>query len=129
MTNASNEIFPDKDNGVWVFDDPNDGLARKLFVEGTDRMIHRAVADIPNAASGFKLTFSAKPLPGHEYGWTGCATTAAANGIDRSNPALSLPGTCGALLHLEQALARRPGSMGHSSNFFRRVRRFGADPQ
>ena len=32
MTNASNEIFPDKDNGVWVFNDPNDGLAREPFV-------------------------------------------------------------------------------------------------
>ncbi|MGA7334163.1 MAG: hypothetical protein WBX77_20890 [Pseudolabrys sp.] len=51
MTNASNIIFRDKDNGVWVFDDPNDGLAREPFVEGPDRMIHRAVADIPNAAS------------------------------------------------------------------------------
>ena len=36
---------------MWVFDDPNDGLPRKLFVEGPDRIIHRAVADIPNAAS------------------------------------------------------------------------------
>ena len=50
MTNASNTIFPDKDNGVWV-DDPNDGLPREPCVEGPDRMIHRAVADIPNAAS------------------------------------------------------------------------------
>ena len=50
MTNASNIIFPDKDNGVWV-DDPNDGLPREPFVEGPDRMIHRAVADIPNAGS------------------------------------------------------------------------------
>ena len=32
VTNASNEIFPDKDNGVWVFNDPNDGLAREPFV-------------------------------------------------------------------------------------------------
>lgn len=39
MTNASNIIFPDKDNGVWVFDDPNDGLAREPFVADTDRMI------------------------------------------------------------------------------------------
>ena len=31
MTNASNVIFPDKDNGVWV-DDPNDGLPREPFV-------------------------------------------------------------------------------------------------
>ena len=76
MTNASNIIFPDKDDGVWVFDDPNDGLPRKPFVEGTDRM-SRVVADIPNAASGFKLTFSARPFPGHGYSWTGSATTAA----------------------------------------------------
>ena len=38
MTNASNDIFPDKDNGVWV-DDPNDGLPREPFVASTDRMI------------------------------------------------------------------------------------------
>ena len=60
MTNASNIIFPDKDNGVWV-DDPNDGLPREPFVNGPDKMIDRVVADIPNAASGFKLTFSARP--------------------------------------------------------------------
>ena len=39
MTNASNVIFPDKDNGVWV-DDPNDGLPREPFVASTDRMIN-----------------------------------------------------------------------------------------
>ena len=38
MTNASNIIFRDKDNGVWVFDDPNDGLPREPFVEGPDRI-------------------------------------------------------------------------------------------
>ena len=56
MTNASNIIFPDKDNGVWVFDDPNDGLAREPFVASTDRMIDGVVADIPNAASGSSLS-------------------------------------------------------------------------
>ena len=61
MTNASNIIFRDKDNGVWVFDDPNDGLAREPFVASTDRMIDPVVADIPNAARGFKFTFSARP--------------------------------------------------------------------
>ena len=40
MTNASNVIFPDKDNGVWGFDDPNDGLPREPFVASTDRMIN-----------------------------------------------------------------------------------------
>ena len=107
MTNASNVIFPDKDNGVWVFDDPNDGLPQEPFVNGPDRMIDRVVADIPNAASGFRLTFSPhRPFPGHGYSWTGCARTAAAIGIDRSNPTLSLPGTCGALLHLEQSTCK-----------------------
>ena len=69
MTNASNLIFPDKDNGVWV-DDPNDGLPREPFVKGP-----------------VKLTFSARPFPGHGYSWTGCATTAAATGIDRPRAA------------------------------------------
>ena len=64
MTNASNIIFRDKDNGVWVFDDPNDGLAREPFVASTDRMIDGVVADI-------LLTFSARPFPGPGYSWTG----------------------------------------------------------
>jgi hypothetical protein len=64
VTNASNIIFPDKDNGVWV-DDPNDGLPREPFVNGPDKMIDRVVADIPNAASGFKLTSP----PGHFWPW------------------------------------------------------------
>jgi hypothetical protein len=91
---------------VWVFDGPNDGLAWEPFVAGTDRMIDPVAADIPNAASGFKLTFSARPFPGHVYSCTGCAATAAAIGIDRSNPILSLPGTCGALLHREQSTCK-----------------------
>ena len=55
---------------MWV-DDPNDGLPREPFVNGPDRMIDRVVADIPNAARGFKLTFSARPFPGPGYSWTG----------------------------------------------------------
>ena len=88
MTNASNEIFPDKDNGVWV-DDPNDGLPREPFVEGPDRMIHRVEADSPNAASA----------PGHFLAM----------------------GTVG--------LAARGRRRQLGSNYSRRVRRFGADPQ
>ena len=30
-------------------------------------MIDRVVADIPNAANGFALIFSASPFPGHRY--------------------------------------------------------------
>jgi len=51
VTNASNIIFADKDDGVWGFADSNDGLPREPFVEGPNRMIHRAVSDIANAAS------------------------------------------------------------------------------
>jgi hypothetical protein len=71
VTNASNIIFRDKDNGVWVFDDPNDGLAREPFVASTDRMIDGVVADIPNAASGFKLNFlrRAKSWPAVRVYW------------------------------------------------------------
>jgi hypothetical protein len=67
LTNALNAICPYKDNGTWVFDDPKRGLLREPFVAGADRMIDRVVADIPNAASGSKLTFSATPFPGHQY--------------------------------------------------------------
>ena len=53
--------------GVWVFDDPARGLVREPFVAGADKMIDRVVADIPHAAKGFTLTFSATPFPGHQY--------------------------------------------------------------
>ena len=67
MTNAINVICPYKYNGVWVFDDPARGLVREPFVAGADKMIDRVVADIPHAAKGFTLTFSATPFPGHQY--------------------------------------------------------------
>jgi hypothetical protein len=40
---------------------------REPLVAGTDEMIDRVVVDIPNAAKGFRLTFSAKPFGGHQY--------------------------------------------------------------
>jgi hypothetical protein len=67
MTSATQVIYPYKDNGTWVFDDLQRNLVREPFVAGTDKMIDRVVADIPDAAKGFRLTFSASPFTGHRY--------------------------------------------------------------
>jgi hypothetical protein len=66
-TNAINIIAPYKHHGMWVFDDPLVGLVQEPFVAGADRMIDRVVADIPDAAAGFSLIFSASPFPSHQY--------------------------------------------------------------
>ena len=58
-------ISPYRYEGMWVFDDPAVGLVREPFVSGIDVMIDRLVADIPNAAAGFRLIFSPEPFPGY----------------------------------------------------------------
>ena len=65
--NAINVIFPYKHHGMWVFDDSRVGLAQEPLVAGTDKMIDRVVADIPNAERGFTLIFSSEPFRGHQY--------------------------------------------------------------
>jgi hypothetical protein len=65
--NTLNIISPYPYNGTWVFDDTQHGLLHEPFVAGADALIDRAVADIPNAAANFNLTFSAGPFPGHQY--------------------------------------------------------------
>src|SRR5438874_7680843 len=62
--NALLIIAPYKYQGTWVFDDPAVGLLREPFIAGIDTMIDKAVADIPNAAKGFRAIFSASPFPG-----------------------------------------------------------------
>ena len=63
--NAIMVIAPYWYNGTWVFDDPAVGLKREPFVAGVPEMID-VVKDIPDAREGFRLTFSAKPFPGHQ---------------------------------------------------------------
>jgi hypothetical protein len=65
--NALNIISPYRYNGMWVFDDERHDLCREPFVAGADSLIDMAVADIPNAAGGFNLIFSAQAFPGHQY--------------------------------------------------------------
>jgi hypothetical protein len=65
--NAINVIAPYKHLGMWVFDDPRVGLVEEPFVAGADTMMDKVVADIPDAAHGFTLIFSATPFPGHQY--------------------------------------------------------------
>jgi hypothetical protein len=64
--NAIMVIAPYWYNGTWVFDDPAVGLKREPFVAGVPEMIDILVRDIPDARGGFRLTFSAKPFPGHQ---------------------------------------------------------------
>lgn len=57
-------IFPYKYEGCWVFDDAAVDLLQEPFVLGIDTMIDRLTMDIPNAAKGFKVMFSASKFPG-----------------------------------------------------------------
>jgi hypothetical protein len=65
--NTVNIISPYRHNGTWVFDDARHDLVREPFISGADVLIDHAVVDIPNAAEGFNLIFSAGPFPGHQY--------------------------------------------------------------
>jgi hypothetical protein len=60
-------IAPYQHEGMWVFDDAAVGLSKEPFIAGIDTMIDRIVADIPNAARGFRAVFSATPFPGAQY--------------------------------------------------------------
>ncbi len=64
--NSIQVIAPYMHNGTWVFDDVRVGLVREPFVGGVPEMIDVVVADIPDAADGFRLTFSAEPFPEYE---------------------------------------------------------------
>jgi hypothetical protein len=65
--NAINVIAPYKHHDMWVFDDPRVGLLQEPFVAGADTMIDRVAADIPDAAHGFVLGFSATPFPDYQH--------------------------------------------------------------
>ena len=58
-------IAPYKFEDMWVFDDPKVGLLQEPFVSGADTIIDVLTEDLPNAANGFKLTFSPEPFPGY----------------------------------------------------------------
>ena len=59
-------IAPYRFEGTWVFDDERVGLVREPFVAGADSILDLLSAEIPNAANGFRLVFSAKPFPGYQ---------------------------------------------------------------
>ena len=64
--NALMVIAPYWYEGTWVFDDHAVGLEREPFVAGVPEMINHLVKDMPDARSGFRLTFSEKPFPGFQ---------------------------------------------------------------
>jgi hypothetical protein len=63
--NSLSAIAPYKYEGFWVFDDPAVGLQREPFVSGADEILDILTAEIPDAASGFRLLFSPEPFPGY----------------------------------------------------------------
>jgi len=65
--NQINVIAPYRHLGMWVFDDARVGLSQEPFVGGADRIIDVMTADIPNAAKGFNMVFSADPFPGYTH--------------------------------------------------------------
>jgi len=50
----------------WVFDDPRVSLEAEPFIAGIPEMIEDLVQEIPQAQSGFILTFSTSPFPGYQ---------------------------------------------------------------
>ncbi len=66
ISNAIRVIFPYRYQGTWVFDDERVELVQEPFIEGMPEMIDILVQDIPDAAQGFKLLFSANPFPGYQ---------------------------------------------------------------
>lgn len=64
MPNQIMVIQPYRVAGTWVFDDPATGLVQEPFVEGIPAIIDQMVHDIPDAAQGFRMLFSASPFPG-----------------------------------------------------------------
>ena len=61
-----NQIFvirPYRKHGTWVFDEPLLGLFQEPFVAGIPEMIDIMVKNIPDAQSGFRLTFSSGNFP------------------------------------------------------------------
>ncbi len=59
-------IFPYRYQDTWVFDDERVDLVQEPFVSGMPEIIDLFVQDLPNAAKGFKLLFSATPFPGYQ---------------------------------------------------------------
>jgi len=59
-------IAPYRYSGMWVFDDESKGLDKEPFVSGADAIIDRLVSEIPDAANGFTMVFSAEPFPGYQ---------------------------------------------------------------
>lgn len=58
--------------GVWVFDDASAGLVQEPFISGADNILDVLTEHIPEAATGFKIIFSARPFPGYtaRFVWT-----------------------------------------------------------
>lgn len=95
--NEINVIAPYKYLDIWVFDDAKKGLVQEAFVGGADTVIDLLTSDLPDAANGFVLLFSAADFPGsqHRMEWS----REQGNGNIYFSPAFQVEGwLCPALL-------------------------------
>ena len=66
MNSSLRVIAPFRYEGMWVFDDPDIGLDKEPFVEGSDTMLDWLARDIADAGTGFLLSFAPAPFPGYQ---------------------------------------------------------------
>ncbi len=59
-------IQPYRVGNAWVFDDAARELKAEPFVGGATEVIDLLVKDLPNTKDGFRLSFSAQPITGHQ---------------------------------------------------------------
>ena len=96
--NAIMVIAPYRHAGTWVFDDTAVGLQREPFVAGVPEIIDSMVKDIPDAQSGFRLTFSGKPFPGYQQKLSWVRGESGGN-VYRTDPGAMEGWLCPALFH------------------------------
>lgn len=62
-SNSLFTIFPYKNHGIWMFDEPQLGLFQEAFVAGMPEIIEDMTHGFEKPESGFIAIFSAHPFP------------------------------------------------------------------
>ena len=95
-------IHPYKNDGVWVFDDPQAGLVQEPFVAGADVILDRIAEIVGNPRQGLTILFSANRFLELNLSSNGGEKRAAATGTT----ALPLDWKAGFAPHCSSILSR-----------------------
>lgn len=66
-SNSCFAIYPYKERGIWVFDQPDLGLFKEAFVMGMPQIIEEMTGHDPAAEQGFGAIFSRDNFPGAKW--------------------------------------------------------------